>query len=215
MEEIWKEIEGFNNYQVSTLGRVRRHNPGKHTYINKILPQGISNCGYFMVTLFANNKRYLKTVHRLVANAFIDNPNNLSDVDHIDNNKLNNNVENLQWLSHKDNIIKRYKYDNGKSTQKIKRTCYLKRQNNPKPTKKRCYIFNNIIFIKYEDIMNYLDKSKASTGYFLSKNCIKRDYVLLLLNGKIQNIEDKYGNSVNIDINNVKFYNNKDKYIYN
>lgn len=52
--------------------------------------------------------------------------------------------------------------------------------------------------------------------YFEKKNIIfKKDYVLLLLNGKIQNIEDKYGNSINIDVNNVKFYNNKDKYIYN
>ena len=215
MEEIWKEIEGFENYQVSTLGRVRRHNPGRHTYSNKILTQRISNCGYFMVSLFANNKQYLKSVHRLVANAFIDNPNNLSDVDHIDNNKLNNNVENLQWLSHKDNMYKMRKDDNGNSTQKLKRTCYLKKLNNQKPTKKRCYIFNNIIFIEYKDMMNYLDKDKVNTRHFLFQNRIKKDYVLLLLNGKIQNIEDKYGNSINIDINNVKFYNNKDKYIYN
>ena len=209
MKEIQKEIKDFENYEISNLGRIRN----KETKL--IRKQSSHKDGYNRIVLIKDNKNYIKTVHRLVAITFIPNPNNLSDVDHIDNNKLNNNVENLQWLSHKDNMCKMRKDDNGNLIQKLKRTCYLKKVNNQKLTKKRCYIFNDIIFIKYEDIMNYLGKVKASTGHFLFQNRIKRDYVLLLLNGKIQNIEDKYGNSINIDVNNVKFYNNKDKYIYN
>lgn len=211
MEEIWKEIEGFENYRVSTLGRVKNNK-------NEILKQHkTKKTGYVFVNLYKDGKNHIKTVHRLVAMEFISNPDNLSDVDHIDNNKENNNVYNLQWLSHKDNQNKRLVFYNGQIAQKQKQTCYKKKIEKEKntPIKKRCYIFNNIIFIKSEDIMNYLGKGKASTGHFLFQNRIKRDYVLLLLNGKIQNIEDKYGNSINIDINNVRFYNNKDKYIYN
>lgn len=99
--EIWKSCE-INN-EVSTLGRVRslpkiaiktgRYWPGV------ILKTRIDKYGYEIVTLSVEGKLLTRKVHRLVALAFIENPNNYETVNHKDCNKLNNTVENLEWLS--------------------------------------------------------------------------------------------------------------------
>lgn len=104
MNEIWKKIDGFDKYYVSNLGRVKSssyRNTGKEY----ILKQRTNKDGYKTVCImqgFKNPKTYL--VHRLVALAFIDNPNNYSDVDHKDRCRDNNSVDNLQWVSHLDNV---------------------------------------------------------------------------------------------------------------
>lgn len=67
-----------------------------------LMPQ-ISNIGYLEYKLRVHGKQKTVGAHRLVAETFIPNPNNLSDVHHIDENKLNNNVSNLMWVSHKEN----------------------------------------------------------------------------------------------------------------
>ena len=94
-EEIWKEIEGFEGlYEVSTKGRVRN----KKT--NRILGGGYDNIGYrFVLLCKANSKPKQIKVHRLVALAFIPNPNKLPQVNHIDEDKLNNDVKNLEWVT--------------------------------------------------------------------------------------------------------------------
>ena len=97
MEEIWKSIEGFENYEVSNLGKVRNKK-------GKELKQQLNI--YYHVGLYDSNKKcYKKAVHRLVAFAFIPNPDNLPIVNHIDENKLNNIVSNLEWTSIKDNVL--------------------------------------------------------------------------------------------------------------
>lgn len=91
MEEIWKDIEGYEGkYQVSNLGRVRRI---------EILPAHTHYRGYKYVNL---NQQH-KYIHRLVASAFIENPDNLPTVNHIDENKENNTVSNLEWASYYEN----------------------------------------------------------------------------------------------------------------
>lgn len=128
-EEIWKAIEGFEDYAISTFGNVKRITPKQHTHINKIIKPYINNCGYYVVVLSQDKKKFIKLIHRLVAKAFIENPNNLTDVDHIDNNKLNNNVINLQWLSHRDNMIKMHNSENGILGHiKQSKTCAQKRK---------------------------------------------------------------------------------------
>lgn len=93
MEEIWKDIEGYEGlYQVSNLGRVRN----KH---NKILRYRISNCGYYRYALCKDGKYKYLSIHRLVAEAFIPNPDNLPCVNHKDENKKNNFVDNLEWCT--------------------------------------------------------------------------------------------------------------------
>lgn len=113
MEE-WKDIKWYEGlYQVSNLGRVKSlpkdvfvSNPTftgyRHTK-EKILKPSKNGAGYQVVILCNNNKKYQVYVHRLVAQAFIPNPNNLPEVNHKDENPLNNIVDNLEWCTHKYN----------------------------------------------------------------------------------------------------------------
>jgi hypothetical protein len=108
--EIWKDINNFEGlYQISNNGKVkklRRNSKSKNQFSNKemILKPDINNANYARVTLWLNKKRTRKFIHRLVAEHFISNPNNLPQVNHIDGNKLNNNVNNLEWVTNSDNI---------------------------------------------------------------------------------------------------------------
>ena len=112
MQETWKDIEGYEGlYQVSNLGRVK--STSRYCYdtkrkhyrklSEKILKQAILNPKYYVVSLTKNGKQRTYRVHRLVAKAFLPNPNNYPIINHIDCNKLNNNVNNLEWCTHKHN----------------------------------------------------------------------------------------------------------------
>lgn len=98
MEEIWKDIEGYEGlYQVSNLGRVKRFTSGR------ILKDCKITGGYIGVNLSKNSIKSTKKIHRLVSQAFIPNPENKPEVNHIDENKSNNNVNNLEWVTRKEN----------------------------------------------------------------------------------------------------------------
>ena len=102
MDEIYKDIEGYEGlYQVSNLGNVKSLNY-HNTKKEKILKPAIRNW-YLKVDLCKNNKKKTYFVHRLVAQAFIENPNNYSFVNHKDECKTNNVVENLEWCTQKYN----------------------------------------------------------------------------------------------------------------
>lgn len=91
----WKKVRERENYSVSTEGTVRNDKTGR------ILKPHKGTAGYYQVML--GRKTSPLYVHRLVAQAFIQNPNNLPQVDHINGNKLDNRAENLRWLSVSDN----------------------------------------------------------------------------------------------------------------
>ena len=102
MEEIWKDIKGYEGkYQVSNFGNVKSLNYN-HTGKEQLLKPVQYNNGYLCINLYKPLKRFL--IHRLVANAFIPNPDNLPCVNHKDENKHNNHVYNLEWCTNKYNI---------------------------------------------------------------------------------------------------------------
>lgn len=92
MEE-WKQIDGYDNYEVSTWGNVRNVKTGK------LLKQQENHNGYLRVNLYKNGKSKHFGVHRLVAIAFIPNPYNKPTVNHIDEDKYNNHADNLEWAT--------------------------------------------------------------------------------------------------------------------
>lgn len=98
-EEIWKPIAGFHNYQVSNRGRIKNIKTGK------VLKNVINSHGYAFVQLCNGSGLITQiTVHKLVAQAFIPNPNNLPQVNHLDEDKTNNDVINLEWCTPSQNI---------------------------------------------------------------------------------------------------------------
>ena len=102
IEEIWKTIEGYPNYEVSNLGNVRSLNFHREKK-SKIMKQRVNRCGYKYLLLCKDGKHKTFTVHQLVAKAFIQNTYNHPVVNHKDENKQNNCVNNLEWCTHKYN----------------------------------------------------------------------------------------------------------------
>lgn len=107
MEEIWKDIKGYEElYQVSNLGRVKSLSRFAYNHFTKerIMTPIITKKGYLQIRIRANCKAKGFKIHRLVAEAFIPNPNGLPQVNHIDGNKQNNCVDNLEWCTCKENM---------------------------------------------------------------------------------------------------------------
>ena len=109
--EKFVEIKGYERYSVSNYGRVINNQTGT------TLSQRRASNGYLRVNLRKGNvkyeKPYVASVHRLVAEAFIENPNNYPAVNHIDANKENNCVSNLEWCTFKHNSIHAYEHIKG------------------------------------------------------------------------------------------------------
>lgn len=112
-EEIWKDIEGYEGlYQISNLGRVKSlerwvtANWGKTKKLSKQLIKekirkiSYNSNGYALVVLAKQGKNKTYLLHRLVASAFVDNPNNLTIVNHKDENPSNNRYDNLEWCDY-------------------------------------------------------------------------------------------------------------------
>ena len=102
MEEIWKEIEGYPNYQVSNMGRVKSLNYNR-TGKEKIMKLRTDKGGYLSVNFHKDKKQTTNKVHRLVAEAFIPNPENKPCIDHINTVRTDNRVENIRWATYKEN----------------------------------------------------------------------------------------------------------------
>ena len=152
--EHWKVIEGFENYSVSTHGRIRKNKRGE------LMNAGICNSGYLRIRLCNNGVMKKFLVHRLVAQAFITNPENYPCVNHIDEDKTNNNINNLEWCSHHQN--NNYGTRNKRISDKLKVVTKGRKPNN--------HIIVNIDGVEYES----LHRANKCTGVplrHLTKRC--------------------------------------------
>lgn len=107
--EMFFAISEYENYEISNFGRVR------NVRTARILKNQIDTNGYYKVNLYKNSKKRTHRIHQLVANAFLENPNELKCIDHRDRNKLNNYYENLRWCSYQQNSMNATKASNRSS----------------------------------------------------------------------------------------------------
>ncbi|MFE8697956.1 HNH endonuclease [Cytobacillus sp. FJAT-53684] len=99
-----REINGYEGfYSINEQGVIRNVRTGK------IKKHTLQNSGYMSVSLYKNGHRKTFLVHRLIAETFLPNPNNLKTVNHIDGNKINNDLSNLEWASHSENHLHAYR----------------------------------------------------------------------------------------------------------
>lgn len=165
-EEIYKDVAGYEGlYKVSNLGNVRSvgmwtniRGGSKRFLKGRVLKSGKGKGGYLIVVLCKDGKQKTHTVHRLVAQAFIDNPNNLPEVNHIDENKENNVVTNLEWCSYSYNI--NYGTRNERHAKAL-RGIY----NNPKLSKKVLQLTLDGKIVREWDSVNECGRNGFSIGH--------------------------------------------------
>lgn len=111
--EEWRNIEGYDDYQVSNFGRVKSFKQGK----NFILKPRIGHDGYLLIGIYQQGKQVWRKIHRVVAENFILNLDNKPQINHIDGCRLNNYVSNLEWCTASENTRHAYELGLAKSVQ--------------------------------------------------------------------------------------------------
>lgn len=163
----WKDIVGYENeYQINQFGEIRTLNDSpKLKKYDVLKPQISKRNGYVYQMLYKNGKEKLLRVHRLVAMAFLPNPNNLPQVNHKDGNKQNNSVDNLEWCEQSDNM--KHAYKNGLQIPSENQRKAIINTNKLKQ-KKVCQIKDGKIINTFSGI------SEASRQTKISISCISR-----------------------------------------
>ena len=174
MIEEFRPVIGYEGlYEVSSTGRIKscerlvRTKNGYNKIKEKFIVQKDDTHGYLCVNLWKNNKLTHFKVHRLVASAFIPNPNNLRDVNHIDEDKYNNNINNLEWSSHKDNLNYGSRNERANNTRSKEVSQYDKVTNELLATYKNAYIADGITGINESSISACCRNIRNSAGGYI------------------------------------------------
>ena len=165
MEEIWKDVTGYEGlYKVSNFGQVKslkRLNSYGRTVPEKILkPHPNVKSGYLCVNLHKNNKQTMVFIHRLVATAFIPNPQNLPQVSHKDETRTNNAVDNLEWVTNKENANTPKRKERLREINTGKKTSQESKQKLSETMSKikgRKFMCDGIYFKSATDLAKYLE----------------------------------------------------------
>ena len=130
MEE-WKDVKGYEGkYQISSYGNIRSLNYHRSGECKLMCPV-LKKTGYYQINLYLNGKYKSKRIHKLVAEAFLENPDNLEVVNHIDGDKTNNHVSNLEWCTvsyntwHATHILGTNLVSQQKATEASKKPCKI------------------------------------------------------------------------------------------
>jgi hypothetical protein len=156
--EIWKTIEGFENYQVSNLGNVKSKQPNKK---ERILKFRVGKFGYLRVMLQDKIIKKEALVHRLVATAFIPNVEKKAQVNHINSIKSDNRVDNLEWNTREENMQHSYSSGRNKKAKAVSR--YNLNEIKNYKTIKEAGLDNNISTASIHQCLR--GKSKTCNGY--------------------------------------------------
>lgn len=151
--EIWKNIEGYEElYEVSNFGRVKSLKGGRWgTGKERILKPQTDGCGYLKVHLCNEGKVKTFKVHRLVAQAFIPNPQNLPEINHINEDKTNNRVENLEWCT------REYNNNHGTRNQRV-----AKSNTNGKKSKRVLCVESGIVYPSSHEVQRKFGYSQGN-----------------------------------------------------
>ena len=182
MEEIWKDIEGYEGlYQASNLGRVKRlakttkFGNSYKTFQENITDGYVDDVGYKYVILSKNGIKTRYRIHKLVAYLFIPNPDNKPEIDHINTIRTDNRVNNLRWVTRKENL------NNPLTIVKMKHLPKHKGKEHPRARKILQYDINGGFIKEYDSIVdaaNTVNGSKSSIcGCCRGKNKTASGYV--------------------------------------
>lgn len=148
----WKNIPGYDNYEVSDEGNVRNRKSGR------ILKDGYTRGGYRKVNLRANGDAKSVKVHRLVADNFVPNPTGKSCINHIDGDKTNNRKDNLEWCTHSENNKHAYKNH-----------LTYRPENSGVPKRKVRIVETGVTFESVSDCARFLGAAESGVSVCLSK----------------------------------------------
>lgn len=205
--EEWKSIDGFSNYMISSLGRVKSLSHKNGSCVQKdeypiILKQRLDSKGYCTITIVSDLKiRKTLKLHRLVAEAFIPNPENKPQVNHIFNIKIHNFITDLEWITNIENM--RHSYENGY------RDGMVRGENNGRSILKECdvvYIYTNPDRKCCVDLEKEFKLEKSTIhSIYSGKNW---SYLTKDLDRNMISSNDRFYKLFDLKLNTVHYFNN-------